>query len=366
MSKYYLGVMSGTSADGVDIALADFTETPKLVAKSFHPFSPELHQKITSLYLPRDNEIDRLGQLAIELSHAYHQAISSFVSQYKIDMADIIAIGNHGQTIRHRPDFNTAFTMQIGCNHTLAALTNKRIIGDFRTKDVAYGGQGAPLVPAFHKAIFSNPTHDTFIINLGGIANITFIPKDATKEVLGFDTGPANALMDEWVQTHCAKSYDKDGNWASEGTINERLLATLIADPYFEKTAPKSTGREYFNLDWLKAKAQLENISPVDVQATLLALTASTVSKAIKDISSSGTIYLCGGGALNTTLCKALENHLTNFSFESLAAQEIDSNAFEAMAFAWLAYAFDKKIISNIPSVTGARKQVTLGVEFTP
>lgn len=365
MSKYYLGVMSGTSADGIDIALVDFNNAPKLLAQSFYPFSEQLQQEITSLYLPGDNEVDRQGQLAIKLAHSYHQAIEAFLIEQKTPKADIIAIGNHGQTIRHRPDYDFPFTMQIGCNQTLSALLDMRVIGDFRTKDVAYGGQGAPLVPAFHQALFSKADSDTFIVNLGGIANITYLPSDNDKAVLGFDTGPANALMNEWTKKHLSKPYDKNGQWASSGSANESLLNQLLTDPYFQKSTPKSTGREYFNLTWLERHPELETHSAEDVQATLLSLTAISISNAINQISMSGIIYLCGGGASNTALSLAIKGNLPGFNFKSLSEQNLDSDAFEAMAFAWLAYAFDKKIPSNIPSVTGASKQVTLGVAFT-
>ncbi len=256
--------------------------------------------------------------------------------------------------------------MQIGCNQTLACLTNSRVIGDFRTKDVALGGQGAPLVPAFHRSLLPENQHDTFIVNMGGIANITFLPCNKAHRVLGFDTGPANALLDEWCIKHTGKRFDDQGKWAAQGTINTTLLNLLLSDPYFSLPAPKSSGREYFNLDWLVSYLTEFTLPPVDVQATLTALTAYSIAKEINKLSPKSFVYLCGGGINNTTCYKLLEQQLNHHSIQSINSLNLNNKAFEAMAFAWLGYAYDKKIYGNIPTVTGASKQAVLAVEFYP
>ena len=368
-ANYYIGIMSGTSADGVDLALVDLSSgTARLQAHFYKAYNDQLHQKITSLYTPGQNEIDQLGCLDIELAEFFSKAIQTLLKQEKLTPENIIAVGCHGQTIRHRPEINNhithSFTLQIGCNQTLACLSNIRVIGDFRTKDIALGGQGAPLVPAFHQYLFSEKKQDIFIVNMGGIANITFLPSDHNKDVVGFDTGPANALLDAWCFKSIGKRYDENGAWASQGVINQTLLESLLSDNYFSLSAPKSTGREYFNLAWLTSYLDDFSIAAVDVQATLSALTAHSISQEINKVSPKAFVYLCGGGINNITCYKLLEQLLTRHSVKSIYSLNLNNNAFEAMAFAWLAFAYDKKIYGNMPAVTGARKQTVLGVEF--
>ena len=278
-ANYYIGIMSGTSADGVDLALVDFSSgTVQLKAHYYQTYNNQLHEKITSLYTPDLNEIDRLGTLGVELANFFAKTVDLLLSQEKLLSENIIAIGCHGQTIRHRPliekNISHPFTLQIGCNQTLACLTGIEVIGDFRTKDIALGGQGAPLVPAFHQYLFSAQQQDTFIVNMGGIANITFLPKDENKTIVGFDTGPANALLDAWCFKNTKERYDKNGDWGSQGTVNQPLLIDLLADDYFKTPPPKSTGREYFNLAWLMPYLEKYSLSAIDIQATLTALTA--------------------------------------------------------------------------------------------
>ncbi|MGJ8692239.1 MAG: anhydro-N-acetylmuramic acid kinase [Thalassotalea sp.] len=387
-SALYIGVMSGTSADGIDLALVDFSQGKStLLAEDFIPYPENMHQAITALYLPNHNEIDRAYQLDVELAEKFAHAINHFLAKHQLRPEQIIAIGNHGQTIRHRPKSASAFTLQITCNQTLAALTNIRVIGDFRTKDMVYGGQGAPLVPAFHQYLFKQFTataKDVIVVNIGGIANISYLPPamtssstpslaqgSAAKPVLGFDTGPGNGLMDSWYQQHQTGQYDNNGQWASSGECHQGLLAKLLADDYFSALPPKSTGREYFHLDWLAqflVQFQQENISAVDIQATLLALTATSISQDIKRISQNANIYLCGGGALNGALVAELEQQLnvqsSTYLVTTIETLGINNSAFEAMAFAWFAYAFDHNLCGNIPSVTGASKALILGVEY--
>ncbi|GAA0813608.1 anhydro-N-acetylmuramic acid kinase [Colwellia asteriadis] len=388
--KYYIGLMSGTSADGVDLALVDFTQGCQnlIIAGSYYQaYTPDIVEKITSLYNPHNNEIDRAYSLDVELAHIFGDAIRALLLQENLTSEDIIAIGNHGQTIRHRPDFPHSFTVQIGCSQTLAVLTGIKVIGQFRRKDMALGGQGAPLVPAFHQHIFSEPSQDVFVVNIGGIANITFLPEGNDKQVLGFDTGPGNALLDDWFkENHLVmaastdsdhKSYDENGHWASTGSVNLALLSHLLQDSYFALPAPKSTGREYFTLNWLFAQLtdfsikQNQALKPNDVQATLVALTAHSIANEIIKLSAQGNIYLCGGGIHNRALMQQLKQALIvqgGLAYELLSTQErnIDGDVLEATAFAWLAYAYEHKLISSISAVTGARVACTLGVAFYP
>ena len=389
-AKYYIGLMSGTSADGIDLALVDFnhsnkTTSPKLVGSYYHAYSDDTIEKITTLYSPNTNEIDRAFELDTELAHWFNQAITALLAQHHLKPEDIIAIGSHGQTIRHRPLADYPFTLQIGCSQTLACLTGIRVIGQFRVKDIALGGQGAPLVPAFHQQIFAEKEADVFVVNIGGIANISFLPSQtSTYPIIGFDTGPGNALLDDWFKKYHANSpthYDKNGTWAEQGKINQDLLKQLLSDDYFALSSPKSTGREYFNLAWLSQKLELyvTSINPSlsslpaqNVQATLTTFTAITIVNDIKKLSQHANIYLCGGGAHNQQLISELKNQLTSdshlYDFELLptSAKDIDGDLLEAIAFAWLAYAFDHNIESNMPSVTGASRLCTLGIEFFP
>ncbi len=373
--ELYIGIMSGTSADGIDLALIDmYSGKPELVASSYQPYDEATYKKITSLYQSDNNEIDQAFSLSVVLAQQFSVAVNEFIKQQKLNASDIIAIGNHGQTIRHRPSVTNTitapFTLQITCNQTLATRTNIRVIGDFRTKDMVLGGQGAPLVPAFHQALFPKVDKDVFVVNIGGIANITFIPANKTQSVIGFDTGPGNALMDEWYKIHQNGRYDSEGNWAKSGTINNTLLALLLDDCYFKKSAPKSTGREYFTLNWLRQNiAKLSSpteFKPQDIQATLTALTARSIINDINKISTKNNVYLCGGGTLNTYLFNILKQELKNSNLTTTDSININSDALEASAFAWFAYAFDKNIPGNIPAVTGATKEAVLGIQFLP
>jgi len=359
--QLYIGLMSGTSADGIDLALVDFSDNKiELKASFYQAYSKEIQQEITSLYQTKANELELAFSLDKKLAQLFAEAIKRFLQQEHLSAADIAAIGNHGQTIRHRPNQEHAFTLQIGCNQTLASRTDIRVIGDFRQKDIVLGGQGAPLVPAFHQAIFADIEDDVFIVNIGGIANITYLPKDKNNAVLGFDTGPGNGLMDEWYQQHFSGLYDENGNWAASGQIDQALLSAFLSDSYFKQQAPKSTGREVFHLPWIQQKINRKNCNAEDVQATLCALTSATISTEIKRIAHHGKVFLCGGGAYNKHLKNQLKQQLNTFEFTNLP-DTIPNDALEAMAFAWLAYAYDKNIFGNIPAVTGAYEQTVLG-----
>jgi len=386
---YYIGLMSGTSADGIDLALVSFDKAnqPHLYASYYQAYSDEISTKITALYNPNKREIDRAFELDVELAHLFAKGVKTLLQQNHLCSQDIVAIGNHGQTIRHRPQAKHPFTLQIGCSQTLATLTNIRVIGQFRRKDMALGGQGAPLVPAFHEKVFSERSmannsiknaSDVFVVNIGGIANITYLPATTDKTVMGYDTGPGNALMDDWFQSHNPKSehnYDKNGHWAASGKVNTALLNQLLDDEYCKLSPPKSTGREYFNLSWLERQlAQVKPVKNQDVQATLTAFTANTILDAIKqhydDEKKAIKIYLCGGGVHNKSLKSQLNQQLKsqhkNYELLLTNQKDIDSDLLEAIAFAWLAFAYDNKLLSSMPAVTGASQSCTLGVAFFP
>ena len=385
---YYIGLMSGTSADGIDLALVSFTGNTapensdiQLVASYFQPYQADLARRIKSLYNSGEDEIDLSGSLDIELAHVFSRAVAAFLKQQALTPQDIIAIGNHGQTIRHRPTVKFPFTLQIGCSQTLACLTGIKVIGQFRQKDIALGGQGAPLVPAFHQKIFRSTKQDVFFVNIGGIANISYLPVKKGDEVQGFDTGPGNALLDDWfVHCHAGVSiqYDESGQWASSGELHEALLAQLLTDPYFALPAPKSTGREHFTFDWLKQhliSIEETGIKPIpqqDIQATLATLTAITIAQEIKQLSPCAKVITCGGGVHNHYLMRQLADHLNdvdnqhNYSLVSASSLGIDSDALEAMAFAWLAFAQINGLPSNMPSVTGASRACSLGLSYLP
>lgn len=386
--KYYLGLMSGTSADGIDLVLVEFTSSeqqPQLIASFYQPYTTAIADKITSLYQPGNNEVDRAFHLDVELAHLFSQAINVFLQQEKLTPDDIIAIGNHGQTIRHRPTGNNPYTLQIGCCQTLATLTGIRVVGQFRRKDMALGGQGAPLVPMFHQQLFAQTDLPSFVVNIGGIANITFLPAlNSNQAVLGFDTGPGNALLDDWFAKHHPSSddsFDKSGAWAATGQVIPLLLTQLMQDDYINAAAPKSTGREYFHLKWLEQQLMAFNkvshshndvfaLDSANIQATLLVFTAQSISNAITALTSQAKVYLCGGGVHNHGLVEALNKCLNasgkTFEMHTMEAVNIDGDSLEAMAFAWLAYAFDQGLDSNLPAVTGASARCTLGSTFLP
>ncbi len=374
-SNLYIGLMSGTSADGIDLALVDFSTTGhQLVASYYQAYDNDTQAKIIALYRPGADEIDRAGLLDKLLAQQFARAINTFIQQQNLTSADIKAIGNHGQTIRHRPTDKFPFTLQIGCNQTLACLTNIKVIGKFRDKDIALGGQGAPLVPAYHQAIFANANSDVCVVNIGGISNITFLPKQGNTNVSGFDTGPGNALLDDWYRLHhqdCPNTIDLDGKWAATGAVHTALLAAMLADNYFSLAAPKSTGREYFHLNWLTdylAPLQLSEqaLTAADVQITLMALTCQSIATTINSLSSAAEVIICGGGANNPLLMNMLTTLCDQHLVTTATSMGIANDSLEALVFAWLAFAFDNNINGNLPKVTGASRATTLGLAFYP
>lgn len=362
----YIGVMSGTSMDGIDASLCSVTEH-NISTLRFHSsmFSESLKSKLQSLSLPGNNEIDRMGEASIQLGEAIAKTINQLISQTTIKSSDITAIGCHGQTIRHRPYADKPFSLQIGDPSTIAQLTGITTITDFRMADMAASGQGAPLVPAFHQARFSSEDSSRVILNIGGIANISLLPpnKNCNTQLSGYDTGPGNILMDQWINDCLGRPYDESGNWAKSGTIIDTLLKECLNEAYFQQAAPKSTGKEIFNLDWLKEKVDGHPYRQQDIQRTLLELTAKSISDGV--ISSTQKqaceVYICGGGIHNQLLIDRLSSLLNGYTIHSTQLLGVDPQLVEATAFAWLARQTINNLPGNAPLVTGATRAKVLG-----
>jgi anhydro-N-acetylmuramic acid kinase len=362
---YYVGLMSGTSMDGIDAGLAEITADGnfRLVATLSHPWPPELRDQLRALALSGENEIDRLGIADAHAGELLGEAVLTLLRNAGVRPGDVEAIGSHGQTIRHRPGASHPFTLQIGDPNRLAALTGITTIADFRRRDMAAGGQGAPLAPAFHKAVFGSTSENRIILNIGGIANLTWLPSDAREKVLGFDSGPGNRLMDDWIARCKGENYDHEGAWAATGKVSEELLERLLAEPYFRQPPPRSTGTETFNLAWLSERSGgLEaGMNPADVQATLLELTAVSISDAVRSLPATKSLLTCGGGAHNRRLLERIAALLPGIETGTTATAGIDPDWVEAAAFAWLAWRTMNSLSGNLPDVTGAREAVILG-----
>lgn len=367
MSELYIGLMSGTSGDGIDAVLVDFSNGIKILSTHYQPYTDALREKIFALCQPGQNEIQRLGELDVVLGQQFAQASMKLLKNSNVAAKNILAIGSHGHTIRHCPKENVPFTLQIGDPNIIAAETGITTISDFRRKDIALGGQGAPLVPAFHNVIFSSDKIDRVILNIGGIANVTFLPKDKI-QLIGFDTGPGNTLLDAWIYKHKKAWQDKNGDWGRNGKIHEALLKHLLQDPYFHLVAPKSTGREYFNVTWLQTYLEeFADIDPASVQATLTELTALSIIEAIKPLMPQGEILICGGGVHNEFLLSRLKHAAClAYQLHSTEVYGLHPDWVEATAFAWLAKQTLNKQAGNAPAVTGAKEKTILGgVYFT-
>lgn len=370
MSHLYIGLMSGTSADGIDAALVDFSGAkPALIASHYLPYTPELRDKIFSLSLKGENEIQRMGELDFILGKKFADAVRELLAKHGIESTSIKAVGSHGQTIRHFPHAPHRFSLQIGDPNTIAAETKILTVADFRRKDIALGGQGAPLVPAFHQHVFSARDTNRAIVNIGGIANITLLSRQNAEKVVGFDTGPGNCLMDAWIQKHLNEAHDANGDWATKGTIHPQLLKRLLSDIYFQLPPPKSTGREHFNLVWLQKHLDALNVTipPESVQATLADLTARTIITAIRQYFSEGEILICGGGAHNQFLMTRLKGLAQpHFGLDTTLKYGVHPDWVEAMAFAWLAKQTINHQPGNLPAVTGAKRSGVLGGIYLP
>lgn len=362
---YFIGLMSGTSMDAIDAVLVKFHgDIPTLIASHQEAMPEKVFKDLNKLCSPSNDEINRLGQIDRTMGKLFATAVNQLLALSGIKKEQIIAIGCHGQTIRHMPNLNMGFTLQIGDPNTIASETGIDVIADFRGKDIALGGQGAPLVPAFHQYIFSEPQHKRVILNIGGIANITFLPGDEN-QVVGFDTGPGNTLMDAWVQRVKQEPYDKAGVWAASGTTDPDMLAQLLAHPYFSLAHPKSTGRELFSYAWLEQ--QLSNfihLDEVDIQSTLLDLTCQSIANDIIKLSPTGELFICGGGAYNTALIHRLTCLLPQYQIDSTETLGISPQWVESIAFAWLAMRYEYSLPGNLPAVTGASKAAILGGKY--
>jgi len=356
-SQLFVGLMTGTSLDGIDAVIVDLAgDTPQLVASLGTPLPTELRQQLFQLQAPSHDEI-HLAQLAANAhSRACAEVVLALLKQADLTAADIVAIGNHGQTIRHRPEYR--YTLQIGNHALLAEYTGITVVGDFRSRDVAAGGQGAPLVPAFHQALFAKLNSNRVLLNIGGIANLSWL--SAKGEVVGFDSGPGNVLLDAWILQHLGRHYDANGEWAASGKVLPDLLVQMQSEPFFTLPAPKSTGRDLFHLDWLNHHLSTRNDAPADVQATLCELTAWSIATAITQQGTPDEVYVCGGGVHNAHLMQRLTAYLP-CPIQSTAALGVDPDWVEAFAFAWLAQRCLAGMTANLPAVTGACGERILG-----
>jgi anhydro-N-acetylmuramic acid kinase len=367
---FYIGVMSGTSLDAIDVALIETspTDQPKLIAHHTAEFAVEMLNALTVLIRSQQCQLSQLGELDIQLGLAYADAINHLLNSLNMSAAQVDGIGCHGQTIFHSPDSNYPFSMQIGNGNVVAEKTGITTVCDFRQRDISNGGQGAPLVPAFHAAMFRSDSENRVIVNIGGISNISILSANPHSVLQGFDTGPGNTLMDTWIQKHKQQAFDNEGIWAKGGKVNQRLLIQLKSAPYFSRQIPKSTGCELFNQNWLANQlscADAKDLDPRDVQATLLAFTASTIVDAIQQYASqTDKVYVCGGGAKNAALMQHLQTALDPIELNTTAAIGLDPQWVEAAAFGWLAEQTLQHNALDLQMVTGARSPSILGAVY--
>jgi anhydro-N-acetylmuramic acid kinase len=379
-ARYYIGLMSGTSMDGVDAVLAQFDRPaePAVLHHVHQAFDTPFRNELLALNAPSHNELHRSALAANHIAQRYAGAVSVLLDETGLAAADIVALGAHGQTVRHQPtDALSGYTLQLINGALLAELTHICTVTDFRSRDVASGGQGAPLVPAFHAALFAQADRAVAVLNLGGIANLTWIDASAPLQqqpptaaasqhrpaVLGFDCGPANVLLDGWAQRHTGRPWDDSGHWASTGVVRPELLAALLEEPYFSRTPPKSTGRDLFTLEWVD-RCLMRYTTPTpshDVQATLAELTAITCAGALALTPGASTLLVCGGGAYNRHLLGRLQHHLPHTRVGTTDEAGLPPMHVEGAAFAWLARQRMHHQPGNLPSVTGAQAQRVLG-----
>jgi anhydro-N-acetylmuramic acid kinase len=363
-NPYYIGVMSGTSLDGIDAVLVSFEgKALKIHGHHHRPYPEETRQQLLALADPeRSHRLQSVYSLDAQLGQLYAQSIQDLLSKNPSLNASVRAIGCHGQTLRHFPNERPGYTVQIGDPHIIAAQTGITTVADFRRRDIALGGQGAPLAPAFHREFFHSPDENRAVVNIGGFANITILPPSG--KISGFDTGPGNCFLDALAEKHLNQPFDKNGDWAASGKIDERLLSALLSHPFFAKSAPKSTGRDEFSQSWLTAiLSDFSTLSPENIQATLTELTALTLAKALAphDLQS---IYLSGGGAFNTYLVSRIGSHLPRVSVQTTAALGLDPQLTESCLMAWLAQCTLNKQSIDLTDITGSRTPVILGAIY--
>lgn len=374
VSEIFGGAMSGTSLDGVDVVLARFEGDPAqpatdagvhVLAHVYTPYPPSLREEIKAVCHGQPLTLPQLGLLDLSVARKYVQAIGEALRQAGLGPDQVCAVGMHGQTVFHQPLGDDRFTIQIGDPNTVAVGAGLPVVADFRRRDMALGGQGAPLAPAFHDHWFRHPERTRVVLNGGGIANITaLLPGQPT---YGFDTGPANVLMDGWCQARTGAGYDRDGQWARSGRVQDTLLATMLQEPYLQMPHPKSTGRELFHQEWLHACLQRSGMQPVvdaDVMRTLLAFTVRTVADAVQRVAGGGELFVCGGAAQNGFFMEQLAQALPGWVVASTAARGIAPDQVEAIAFASFARRTVHGLPGNLPSVTGARRPCVLGAVY--
>jgi anhydro-N-acetylmuramic acid kinase len=359
--ELYIGLMSGTSLDGVDAVLVDLAQPqPELIARHYLPFDEELKSELLALHHPDHNELHRSQLVANRLARLYAQSVAALLGKTGIATARIEAIGCHGQTIRHCPEHG--YTLQIGNSALLAELSGIRVVSDFRSRDIAAGGQGAPLVPAFHDKVLRHATIHRVVVNVGGIGNLTDLPPNAPTS--GFDCGPGGLLMDAWCMRHLGQPYDVDGAWAVSGEVLPALLERMLDEPFFALPPPKSSGRDLFNMTWLESRLKGDETA-ADVQATLLELTCQGIARAIrKHCRGAQEMYLCGGGAHNSALRARLATLLPKCAIDTTDSLGVSGDFLEAIAFAWLAQQTLQGKPANLPAVTGARHPCVLGAIY--
>lgn len=361
-SDLYIGLISGTSLDGVDCALVQFNDNqPSLLASHFSPSSTALRQRTLQLCAGTDIDLRLYGEVDIELGRIFAAGVEELLSKANVDAAAVKAIGSHGQTVWHQPKGELPFTLQLADPNVITQLTGITTVADFRRRDIAAGGQGAPLASLLHRNCFSSTSEDRVVVNIGGMANITVLDKSG--ESLAFDTGPGNVLMDYWIGKNLDKNFDNNGDWARSGKTDQALLSLLLDEEYLSLPPPKSTGRELFNGHWLESKLQQcrPGVADADVQATLVNLTVATITAEIRKHIAPDQVYICGGGAHNTTMMTALQTALPDAEVASTAAAGLDPDWVEAIAFAWMAKQTLAGQRIETAAFTGATEPVILG-----
>lgn len=365
--EFFIGLLSGTSVDGIDAVLVDFASNPpSLIATHSETIPEHLRNNILKLCSGAPVSLVTLGETDVELGRLFARAANTLLSRSGLAAEAVLAIGSHGQTVMHHPHGEFPFTLQIGDPNTIACATGISTVADFRRKDMAAGGQGAPLAPLFHQEYFGSSGKERAILNIGGIANITLLTSSRRPRTIGFDTGPGNVLLDSWIKARRGLTYDHEGQWATSGKVDQRLLDVLMAEPYLQRPSPKSTGRELFNLDWLNSRLdKLPRIADEDVQASLLAFTARSIAQSVDWISAGiEEVIVCGGGAHNAALMAALQALMPETKVISSASAGLDPDWVEGVAFAWMARkAWLGEAIAT-GSVTGADKPCILGGIF--
>lgn len=364
-SRYYIGLMSGTSMDGTDAVLTDLSQHPPATLAHFHAPYPQQTRHLLERLCANEGTPDDMGLADSLVADHFAWCTEQLLTRSGVSHSQVHAIGSHGQTVRHRPDLTPPFTLQLGDPNRIAEQTGITVVADFRRRDLAAGGQGAPLAPAFHAWCFDKAGEDQFVVNIGGMANVTHLPASSNNPVTGFDTGPGNRLLDLWCERHLGTAFDEDGHWAGSGDTAPSLLNAMLSDPYFSAQGPRSTGREYFNAQWLENQLNRQpSLKAADVQRTLLALSVETIAHPIEQLSQGGTVYVCGGGAYNSFLMTQLRQRLAPRAVASTRDLGLAPELVEGTAFAWLAMQRLRSLNGNLPSVTGARAERPLGAVY--